>query len=106
MTNSTRRPSPIPLDRAGTNLALGRVRCGSLTPNPTIIREAIRGYCAAHRHAADTVDGITRWWLTQLGPCAIADVQSALEELVEASLIARRTLPDGTVLYGATSSKT
>jgi phage host-nuclease inhibitor protein Gam len=62
------------------------------------LEEALERYCAAHPNAADTVDGVRRWWL---GDPAIAldDVEAALEALVKRGLLDTRRLPDGSVVY-------
>jgi len=64
------------------------------------IRSAVLGYIGAHPHAADTLDGIARWWLPQQRyVTAQARIQAALERLVEEGHLQLRRLPDGTVLY-------
>lgn len=68
------------------------------TPDTSAIEIRIRRYCAQHRNAADTVDGVRRWWLADLA-CAPEDVQATLDRLVDAGEMARRTLPDGSIIY-------
>lgn len=64
------------------------------------LQQRIRRYCADHVNAADTVDGVRRYWL---GDPALAadDVGAALSALVAAGSLDRRLLPDGTAIYFA-----
>ena len=55
-------------------------------------------YCHAHPHAADTVDGVRRWWLADLGD-SLDEVEAALEALVKRGLLDVRWLLDGTAIY-------
>jgi Fe2+ or Zn2+ uptake regulation protein len=60
----------------------------------------ILDYLVNHPQAADSVDGVTRWWLAQNGTAPPqAEVERALATLVERGLLRRVELPDGTVLY-------
>lgn len=62
------------------------------------LEQLLERYLAAHPNAADTVDGVRRWWL---GDPAIApdDVEAALEALVTRGLLDKRRLPDGAAIY-------
>lgn len=61
---------------------------------------AICRYLDAHPRAADSLDGILRWWLTrQRVSDSESEVQTALNELVASGQISHRRLPDGTVVY-------
>ena len=55
-------------------------------------------YCDAHPHAADSVDGVRRWWLAD-PDVALDEIQAALEALVKRGLLDVRWLPDGTAIY-------
>lgn len=70
---------------------------------PQIVAEIGR-YILAHPHAADTLDGVTRWWLpSELAQSALTiEVEAALDELMARSLVERRKLPGGW-LYVVTS---
>ena len=63
----------------------------------------LRRYVLAHPHAADALDGVTRWWLpANLAQTALRDdVEEALAQLFELGLIERRALPDGSILFAA-----
>jgi hypothetical protein len=64
------------------------------------VAAAIRRYLRDHPNAADTVEGIARWWLSgNAGNTRLANVQRAIEQLVNRGEVARRTLRDGTVIY-------
>jgi hypothetical protein len=63
---------------------------------------AIAQYLAQHPDAADTVDGIQRWWLPErLADRAPGIVAAALEGLVASGVVVSVQLPDGGTLYGA-----
>jgi hypothetical protein len=62
------------------------------------LEEALARYCAAHPNAADSVDGVRRWWLADPA-IPLADVEAALEALVERGMLDVRRLPDGTIVY-------
>ena len=66
--------------------------------------QAIEAYLARHAFAADTEDGIVQWWLPEMGvDVPLIDARLALQLLVGASRIERRSLPGGTVIYRAAS---
>jgi len=69
------------------------------------IISGLRGYVGAHPHAADTLQGVSRWWLVGLDNAAtLLEIEQALEALVTDGTIDRRQLPDGSVLYMARGS--
>ena len=64
--------------------------------------EDILKYLRDHPQARDTLDGILDWWLLrERYRQKRALVQDALEYMVEQSLVARRTNPDGVTIYEA-----
>lgn len=64
------------------------------------VTQALLDYLATHPGAADSIEGIRRWWLpAQLAAVRSADVEAALQRLVRAGVLSRRELPDGRVLY-------
>ncbi|HUG24190.1 hypothetical protein [Piscinibacter sp.] len=57
-------------------------------------------YLVSHPQAADSADGVSRWWLARNARApSQADVERALATLVERGLLRRVELPDGTVIY-------
>ena len=64
------------------------------------LERAILDHLDAHPHAADSAEGVARWWL---GPRAVAAapgaVETALGELVRRGQLRCVRLPDGTALY-------
>ena len=64
----------------------------------TIARD-IEEYLAAHPCAIDSLEGITKWWLTRHHyEQAYEDVQDALDYLVEKRVVSKRTTA-GKTLY-------
>jgi hypothetical protein len=66
------------------------------------VRARILRYFADHPNAADTADGVRRWWLADL-PCTLPDVERALDGLVGEGQLTARTLPDGSTVYSRRS---
>ncbi len=66
------------------------------------IADQIERYLAGRPDAADTLEGISRWWLTRLRlEEASGDVQRALDQLVRRKVVVVTKLPDGNALYGS-----
>lgn len=66
------------------------------------LAKLIGSYVDSHPHAADTVSGIRRWWLPSAAREApLADVESALDSLVNVGKLRRRCLPGGGSVYSA-----
>lgn len=64
--------------------------------------QAIERHLAVHPNAADSADGIARWWLGSLvPPPPREEVQRALGLLEAAGRMRSRSLPDGTLLYSS-----
>ena len=63
---------------------------------------AIEAYLERHPDAADSAEGISRWWLARdgLDPC-VEVVQAALSRLLERGVVTARTLPNGERIYSA-----
>lgn len=71
------------------------------------IAHELEHYISLHATAADTPEGIARWWLDRAEQPAVSRVEAALELLVERGVLARRLLPDGKYIYaGAPRSGT
>jgi len=66
------------------------------------IAAEIERYVEAHPGAADTAEGIQRWWLSHpLADESAAMVIEALDLLIARGVMASTTLPDGRALYAA-----
>lgn len=62
-------------------------------------------YVARHPDAADTAEGIWRWWLPPgTAEYRESDLPAALEWLAARGALVRTTLPDGRELFAATGS--
>jgi hypothetical protein len=66
-----------------------------------IARELER-YVDRHPAAADTVDGIARWWLAGPSQPPARDVEAALDLLVMRGVLSRHLLPDGNTVFART----
>lgn len=66
------------------------------------VMEAIEAYLARHPEAADSAEGIARWWLAAGGLEVAADeVRRALARLIEFGIVRMDRTPDGRPLYRA-----
>lgn len=66
----------------------------------TTIAQQVRDYLSTHPRAADTLEGISGWWLPQQGSNANPElVQQALDYLVSRQEVVRFQSADGHVLY-------
>ncbi len=64
--------------------------------------DAVAAYIARHPMAADSVDGIAQVWLPAMGvDVPRAQLQAALDRLVERRLLSSVALADGGVIYRA-----
>lgn len=64
------------------------------------IASAVEAYLAAHPEAADSAEGILRWWLPRVRlEESVADVQRALDLLVERGAVESRQVAGGRVVY-------
>jgi hypothetical protein len=67
-----------------------------------LVAEEIARYLAAQPRAADSIEGIRRWWLApRIGERRHAVVQAALELLAAQGVAAQRLLSDGTAVWSA-----
>jgi len=65
-----------------------------------VIAGEITRYLVAHPDAADTFDGIARWWITRIRlEEAMQQVRQALDGLVKEGRVVVEKLPDGSSLY-------
>ena len=66
------------------------------------VAQEIRNYLMAHPNAADSLEGIVKWWLTrQRYEEAMGQVQKALDYLVVRGDISKRQLSSGKVIYSS-----
>jgi DNA-binding MarR family transcriptional regulator len=65
----------------------------------TDVIDAILRYLYAHPLAADSAEGIAKWWLPAEWCVDVHTVEAALKRLLEQGLIQRRDNPDRHVLY-------
>jgi len=69
-------------------------------PTSTEVARWIAGHLAAHPRAADTAEGIRRWWLApRHGEVALDLVVQALKELEREGVVSRRNMV-GEVVWG------
>ena len=67
--------------------------------------EAIEDYLLQHPDAADSEQGIAKWWVPAMGLEASAqEVANALGSLRDLGLIERKCLPGGQVIYRASGT--
>jgi hypothetical protein len=70
------------------------------------IAGGVRRYVLEHPDAADSVEGIHRWWLAPvLRDEAREHVETALDRLVDEGVLRRVTLEDGQVIYSGARSQ-
>ena len=70
------------------------------------IADRIQAYLAAHPKAADTLDGISRWWLREEGVEIWPDqVLEALRMLQKRGVICAYTAPGGNRIYAQCPSR-
>ena len=64
------------------------------------IAEEIKRYLHTHPNAADSRDGVMRWWLArQRYEETVTKVQRALDYLEQVGVVKKKQLGDGQVLY-------
>lgn len=64
-----------------------------------VIAERIRQYLHDHPNAADTIEGVARWWLLgNSGVEWLLLVKSAVDKLAAAGVVKLNTLADDTVI--------
>jgi hypothetical protein len=70
-------------------------------PKPRLdLTAAILAHLAANPTAADSAEGVARWWLgDRAGPVSVGEAQAALEGLAREGRIRRMQLADGNTLY-------
>ncbi|HEX7027737.1 MAG TPA: hypothetical protein VF268_10890 [Gammaproteobacteria bacterium] len=70
------------------------------------VRNAINRYFQQHPLAADTVEGIAKWWLPRFGiNLPLESVLRALQGMVEAGELSKTEKHDGSVIYALAQRK-
>jgi hypothetical protein len=70
------------------------------------VERAVLAYLGRHPGAADTLDGITGWWLPRQRFVTAHDrVEAVLSRLVDAGVLELRRLPSGRALYALRRSR-
>ncbi len=73
------------------------------TPETEELARKIQVYLVAHKHAADSIEGIARWWISGTqSHHSLGDVELALKELVRKRVVQEKINVDGTVIYERT----
>jgi Fe2+ or Zn2+ uptake regulation protein len=68
----------------------------------TSLQQQVLDYLRQHVYAAETADGVVRVWLKRTPTASlVAELERALEELMEQGLIERHVLPGDTAVYRA-----
>lgn len=71
-----------------------------IDPDVDRIAREVERYIATNPDAADTVEGIARWWLMLADvEAALTRVEAALDLLVRRGVMSRQLLPDGNCVY-------
>jgi hypothetical protein len=63
------------------------------------IGDALLAYLERHPDAADTLDGISLWWLAHDESPSRADLACALDKLVAEERLHKYTSPEGSCLF-------
>jgi len=67
---------------------------------------AVLAYLRRHPFAADTLEGITHWWLPQQRYLtAELRIEAVLVHLVDQGVLHLRRLPDGTAMYALDATR-
>ena len=69
-------------------------------PDPTdAVVLALLAYLAQHPKAADSLAGVSRWWVGDDSAFSVEQVRQALDRLVDSGALRRERLADGTEWY-------
>ena len=70
------------------------------------LRDGILQYLQDNINAADSLEGVMNWWLSQsYKKCSATKVEQVLEQLINEGLVRKTYLVDGTVLYSRGESE-
>jgi hypothetical protein len=70
---------------------------GDTEDDVEVVAAEIGAYLRVHPDAADTVEGVARWWLRR--PPSREAIERAMALLLNRRIVERLTLPDGTVIF-------
>ncbi|GJL65142.1 MAG: hypothetical protein NPIRA05_01130 [Nitrospirales bacterium] len=74
---------------------------GMNKPEVENVARRIEDYLLGHPNAADNVEGIARWWLTQESDRqALYEVEAALRLLIQRGIVRKTVMVDGSAIYG------
>lgn len=76
-------------------------RCAGLTAATAAMACRIIDYIEQHPLAADTCEGVARWWIDADIAAELQNVQDALDHLVDTGFLLVHGLPSGEQLYFA-----
>lgn len=81
-----------------------RVKRNGAGQSAVEVEELVLAYLRRHPAAADTLDGIVRWWLPlQRFEVEREHVEAVLQALVHSGALRREVLPDGRELFALRS---
>jgi len=81
-------------------LACGVLKLHGVDDQGCPIADKVLAYLLEHPQAQDTMEGIVEWWLLeQRIRCAIADVETALSDLVKNDFLITHQRADGRISY-------
>ena len=70
------------------------------------VAHEIERYLVSHSKAADSLEGVAKWWLThQRYYEALATVREGLDYLIASGRVVKTKKPDGTCIYSKLKSK-
>ncbi len=80
----------------------GMKQLNSDSPTDEVLAESLRQYLQTHPRAADTLEGIAKWWLPQaLQPKSLEEVEKALDDLVVQGVVKKTTTAAGMTIYSS-----
>ena len=75
-------------------------------PTTDALIQVIEAHLSAHPQAADSAEGVARWWLSGQGMATTAlELEVALNRLVQQQRLRRVQLADGNTLYCGSANR-
>jgi Fe2+ or Zn2+ uptake regulation protein len=66
------------------------------------LAQMISGYLEFHPHAADTLEGVAKWWFPPASqPQSLEQVAKVLESLVDQGIVKETSMAVGKIIYSA-----